>query len=133
VVDDVRELRDREALADRRQSGDGRVDAAASLRAVALDAPELDERVRAGGDGGRDLRLPDDRRRARPGDLRRDGRRLLAVVACRVGDGADCDRERYPRADHGRQDPGLAPRAPVVRHTRILHLAPAARQCVLAR
>ena len=49
MVDDVPELGRREALADRRQRRHGRIDSALALRPVALDARELDERVRAGG------------------------------------------------------------------------------------
>ena len=65
-------------------------------------------------------------RRARPDGLRRDRLRLLAVVAGRVRDDADGDRDRDAGADHRRQDPYLAPRALVVRHWRIFHPRPAA-------
>ena len=52
MIDDVRELRDREGLLDGVERRDGRIDASLAANPVALDARELDERVRAGRDRG---------------------------------------------------------------------------------
>jgi hypothetical protein len=125
VVNDVRELRDREAPADRAQRRHGRVDAALALHAVTLGARELDEGVRAGRDLRRDGRIRR-RRGGRPERLRRDRLRALAVMAGGVGDHSDCDRDGDRGAEHRRQDPDLAPRAFLVGHGRILHSRPLA-------
>ena len=128
-----RELRDREALADRRQRGHGRVDPALALHPVALDARRTGRtcarlRRRRATPAG-----TDDRGRAGPAACDRDRLRLLAVVAGRVRDDADGDRERDAGADHRGQEPGLAPGALLIRHSRILHTAGRRAQSVLRR
>ncbi len=85
---------------------------------VALDARELGERVRARRDPGRDRRIG--RRSRGAGDLRRDGLRLLAVVARPVRNRADGDQKRKHRHDDSGQYPGLPARALLIHHSRIL-------------
>jgi hypothetical protein len=47
-------------------------------------------------------------------------------VAGGVRDYSDCDRERYPGADNGRQNPNVAARALIVGHKLIFYLLPLA-------
>ena len=108
VVDDVRELRHREAVSDRLQRRHGRIDITAALHTVAIDAPELDERVRAGSDLGRYPRARRGRG-ARSYRLRRDRLRLLAVMAGCVRNCPDGDRE--PRLLRRSRQAGSGPHA----------------------
>ena len=121
VVDDLGQLRDREALLDRVERRDRGIDASLAAHPVALDARKLGERVRARRDRGRDRRIG--RRSRGAGDLRRHRLRLLAVMAGRVRDRADRNQQRNARHGDRGQQPGLPARAILIHHSRILNNA----------
>ena len=120
MVDDVRQLRDGEGMADRRQRWHGWIDPALPLRPVTLGAGELVERMSSGGDLRGNGRI---RRRGGccPGRRNRERLRTLAVMTSRVRNEADRDRERDPRTDDGWQNPNLALRPLIFGHALIFY------------